>query len=51
MTKNFFTHSVTRELRNRFHFFVREPEFEVVPTMLMVQSGFGGTEGDYVEFG
>jgi hypothetical protein len=51
MTKNFFTHSVTRELRNRFLFFDREPEFEVVPTMFMVQSGFGGTEGDYVEFG
>ena len=50
MTKNFFTHSVTRELSNRFLLFVREPEFRVVSSEFMVQSGFG-TEGDYVEFG
>jgi hypothetical protein len=40
MTKNFFTGSVTRELRNRFHAFVREPEIRVVSTRLMMHSGF-----------
>ena len=50
MTKNFFTHPVTRELRHRFFFFVREPEIRVVATKFFLQSGFW-PRTNYVEFG
>jgi hypothetical protein len=50
MTKNFFTHPVTRELRNRFLLVEREPEISVVSTKFLVHSGFDrGT--DHVELG